>query len=79
MIIEKGGAQRIEVRDNGSGIAKDELNLAVARHATSKIKDIEDLFALDSLGFRGEALASIQAVSRLSIASRTAQDTHGWL
>ena len=63
--IEKGGSQLIKIRDNGCGIAKQDLVLALARHATSKISSLEDLEAILSLGFRGEALASISSVSRL--------------
>lgn len=76
--IEKGGIQRIRVRDNGQGIHKDDLILALDRHATSKIKDFDDLTRIKTLGFRGEALASIHSVSRLHLASAT--DTHhqGW-
>ena len=60
--IEKGGAQLIKIRDNGCGIAKQDLALALARHATSKIATLEDLECILSLGFRGEALASISSV-----------------
>ncbi len=73
VLIEKGGTQLIQVRDNGSGIHKDDLVLAVTRHATSKIASQEDLFAVQTLGFRGEALASIASVSRFKLTSKNAE------
>jgi DNA mismatch repair protein MutL len=76
--IAGGGVKRIRVADNGAGIARDDLALAVARHATSKIATVVDLEAIATLGFRGEALASIAAVSRLAIASRAQGKPHAW-
>ena len=73
-----GGIKRIRVADNGAGIEREELALAVARHATSKIAVPSDLEAIATLGFRGEALASIAAVSRFAIASRAAGRPHAW-
>ena len=75
--IEQGGARLIRVRDNGAGIHKDDLPLALSRHATSKIQQPGDLAHIMTLGFRGEALASIGSVSRLKIVSAQAKST-GW-
>ncbi len=76
--IEKGGAKLIRIRDNGKGIVKNELQLALSRHATSKIHTLDDLEAIISLGFRGEALASISSVSRLTLTSRPATQQQAW-
>ncbi|MFD2632324.1 DNA mismatch repair endonuclease MutL [Idiomarina piscisalsi] len=76
--IEKGGSKRIRIRDNGCGISRDELTLALSRHATSKIKSLEDLECIGSLGFRGEALASISSVSRLRLTSKPAEQSEAW-
>ena len=73
-----GGIRRIRVADNGAGIERDDLALAVERHATSKLATADDLDAIATLGFRGEALASIAAVSRFALASRAAGRPHGW-
>ena len=69
IVIEKGGHQLIQVSDNGGGISPDDMNLAVQRYTTNKIETIDDLFNINSLGFRGEALASIASVSEMKMAS----------
>ena len=78
MQLADGGIRQIRISDNGCGIARDDLALALARHATSKITSLEDLERVASLGFRGEALASLAAISHFSLSSREAKSTHAW-
>jgi len=76
--VEQGGSTLIEIIDNGRGIHHEDLPLAVMRHATSKIQSVDELYAISSLGFRGEALASIAAVSRLTMISSQSDEGIGY-
>ena len=76
--VEQGGVKLLKVRDNGHGIERDDLPLALSRHATSKIRGLDDLEAIGTLGFRGEALAAISSVSRLTLASNVEGEAEGW-
>src|SRR6266851_6293978 len=75
--IERGGAGLIAVADDGSGMTREDAILSLRRHATSKIRSAADLAAVRTLGFRGEALASIASVSKLKLQTRRATDAHG--
>ena len=76
--LENGGVKRMLVRDNGEGVSADDLKLALERHATSKIQEHEDLEGISTLGFRGEALASIASVSKLTMTSNASDEKSGW-
>lgn len=76
--VEAGGVKLMRIRDNGGGVEKEDLSLALSRHATSKIIELEDLEAVQTLGFRGEALASIGSVSRLALTSNASESQAGW-
>ncbi|MGD2119109.1 MAG: DNA mismatch repair endonuclease MutL [Chromatiales bacterium] len=76
--VQQGGVKKILIRDNGSGITKQDMPLALSRHATSKLTQLDDLERINSMGFRGEALPSIASVSRLTLTSRSDEDESAW-
>ena len=78
VIIGNAGRTLIQVIDNGCGMSKDDLPLCFERHATSKINSINDLFSIKTMGFRGEAMASIASVSQIAVRSKRAEDINGW-
>ena len=75
--VKNGGIKQIKIIDNGSGIAKDDLQFAFERHATSKIRTAEDLSSVKSMGFRGEALASIASISHIELITKTRRRFYG--
>lgn len=78
IIIENAGRTLIQVIDNGCGMSDEDLPLCFQRHATSKISSIEDLFSIRTMGFRGEAMASIASVSQVQVKTKRAEDSNGW-
>ena len=78
MIIGNAGRTLIQVIDNGCGMSRDDLPLCFERHATSKINSINDLFSIKTMGFRGEAMASIASVSQIAVRTKRIEDTNGW-
>src|SRR5262245_41816091 len=78
VILEEGGIKLIQISDNGVGMNEADAKLCLIRHATSKISSLEDLFAIQTMGFRGEALASIAAVSQFSIVTKQKDSTTGY-